>query len=340
MLTFELPQVFWLTPLPLLIRLLLPAAHRKQLALRVPFYHEWQALAGGSRINRASSATSWVLAILCWLLLVAAAAQPSWLGEPVNQPISGREMLLAVDLSESMTIEDMQVNGQAASRIDAVKAVLSEFIERRQGDKLGLILFGSQAYSHVPLTFDLPTLRTLLLESQPGFAGKYTAIGDAIGLAVKRLLERPEQSRVIVLLTDGANTAGNINPVKAAELAVSAGIKIYTIGVGANEMEIAGIFGTPLGSRRINPSADLDEKSLQMIADITGGQYFRAANTRELESIYRLLDQLEPTGEDQLTFRPRAALAHWPLALALLSSILLSIRWAWPGAKTGNWRRG
>jgi Ca-activated chloride channel family protein len=340
MLSFELPQVFWLAPLPLLVWLLLPATGRQQLALRVPFYRQWQALEGNGQPGGEPSKTNLLLAILCWLLLVTAAARPSWLGEPVHQAISGREMLLAVDLSESMTIEDMQVGGQTASRIDAVKAVLSEFIERRQGDKLGLILFGSQAYSHVPLTFDLATLRTLLLESQPGFAGKYTAIGDAIGLAVKRLLERPEQSRVIVLLTDGANTAGTIDPVKAAELASTAGIKIYTIGVGANEMEIPGIFGTPLGSRRINPSADLDEESLQAIADMTGGRYFRAANTRELDSIYRLLDQLEPTGEDLLIFRPQASLAHWPLALALLCSIILSIRWAWPGAVIRAWRRG
>ncbi len=340
MLSFELPLVFWLLPLPLLVWRLLPAAARQQAALRVPFYRQWQELEGTAQPGRETSRANLLLAAACWLLLVTAAAQPSWLGEPVQQPISGREMLLAVDLSESMTIEDMQVNGQAASRIDAVKAVLGEFIERRQGDKLGLILFGSQAYSHVPLTFDLATLGTLLLESQPGFAGKYTAIGDAIGLAVKRLLERPEQSRVIVLLTDGANTAGTIDPVKAAELAATAGIKIYTIGVGANEMEIPGVFGTPLGSRRINPSADLDEESLQAIADITGGQYFRAANTRELESIYRLLDQLEPTGKDHMIFRPRASLAHWPLALALLGSIVLSIRWAWPGTGIRVWRHG
>jgi Ca-activated chloride channel family protein len=333
MLSFELPHVFWLAPLPILAWLLLPEARRRQLALIVPFYQQWQALEGRQLAARATAKPGLILGVLCWLLLLTAAAQPSWLGEPVNQAISGREMLLAVDLSESMTIEDMQVAGQTASRIDAVKAVLSEFIQRRQGDKLGLILFGSQAYSHVPLTFDLQTLGTLLLEAQPGFAGKYTAIGDAIGLAVKRLLDRPEQSRVIVLLTDGANTAGSIDPVKAAQLAATAGIKIYTIGVGANEMEIPGIFGTPLGARRINPSADLDEKSLQLIADLTGGRYFRAANTRELESIYRLLDQLEPTGEEQLTFRPRAALAHWPLALALLCSILLGLRIARPGAK-------
>ena len=137
-------------------------------------------------------------------------------------------------------------------------------------------------------------------------------------------MERPEQSRVIVLLTDGANTAGTIDPVKAAELAATAGIKVYTIGVGANEMEIPGIFGLPLGARRINPSADLDEKSLKKIAELTGGAYFRASNTRELAEIYQLLDELEPTGEDELVFRPRTSLAHWPLAFALICSLLFA----------------
>jgi Ca-activated chloride channel family protein len=333
MLSLQIPQVLWLAPLPIVAWLVMPAARRQQLALWVPFYNDWQQLAGEHGSARPARKWAGAAAALIWLLLLMAAAQPTWLGEPVSQAISGREMLLAVDLSESMTIEDMQVNGQSAARIDAVKSVLNDFIERRQGDKLGLILFGSQAYSHVPLTFDLKTLRALLLEAQPGFAGKYTAIGDAIGLSVKRLLERPKQSRVIVLLTDGANTAGTIDPVKAAQLAVTAGIKIYTIGVGANEMKVPGIFGTQLGARRINPSADLDEKSLKLIADITGGRYFRAANTRELENIYQLLDQLEPTGEDQFMFRPRASLAHWPLALALLGSVLLALWIARPGLK-------
>jgi Ca-activated chloride channel family protein len=323
MLSLELPNILWLAPLPILVWLLAPSARRQQMALWVPFFNDWQQLEGKRSASRSPLLTALGLALI-WLALLLAAAQPSWLGEPVSQAISGREMLLAVDISESMTIEDMEINGQTAPRIDAVKAVVSEFVERRRGDKLGLILFGSQAYSHVPLTFDVTTLRTLLLEAQPGFAGKYTAIGDAIGLSVKRLLDRPEQSRVIVLLTDGANTAGTIDPVKAAQLAATAGIKIYTIGVGANEMEIPGIFGSPLGARRINPSADLDEKSLQQIADFTGGRYFRAANTRDLETIYQLLDQLEPTGEDQLMFRPRASLAHWPLALAFACSLAIA----------------
>ena len=264
------------------------------------------------------------------------------MGDHQTQQVSGREMLLAVDLSESMTIEDMQLSGQQVPRIIAVKRVVSDFVARRQGDKVGLVLFGSQAYYHVPLTFDLATLNTMLLEAQPGFAGQTTAIGDAIGLSVKHLLERPEQSRVVVLLTDGANTAGTMDPVKVARLAATAGIKIYAIGVGANEMMIPGLFGSSVGARRINPSADLDEDSLTQIAELTGGRYFRATNTQELNDIYALLDQLEPTGVDDIVFRPRASLAHWPLSIALALSLLLALAQVLPPLikqRTQQWRQ-
>ena len=244
-------------------------------------------------------------------------------------------MLLAVDLSGSMKIEDMVVDGEQTARIDAVKQVIGEFVTRRQGDKVGLILFGTQAYHHVPLTFDLTTLRTLLIEAQPGFAGKYTAIGDAIGLATKRLIDRPVQSRVVILLTDGANTAGVIEPIAAAELAAEADIKIYTIGVGANEMLVPGLFGSGLGARRVNPSADLDEQTLKKIAELSGGRYFRATNTEELNNIYQLLDQLEPTGQDEFIYRARNSLAHWPLGLALILSLFIAIEMALPT----QWRR-
>ena len=239
---------------------------------------------------------------------------------------------LGVDLSESMTMEDMQVSGRPAARIEAVKRVVRDFISRRQGDKVGLVLFGSQAFYHVPLTFDLNTLSTMLLEAQPGFAGQTTAIGDAIGISVKHLAQRPEQSRVVILLTDGANTAGILEPVKAARLAATAGIKIYTIGVGATEMLVPGLFGSNLGARRINPSADLDEDSLTQMAELTGGRYFRATDTEQLNEIYQLLDQLEPTGSDDLVFRPRASLAHWPLAAAFGLSLLMALAQMLPPA--------
>ena len=176
------------------------------------------------------------------------------------------------------------------------------------------------------MTFDRSTVKQLLDEAQLGFAGEKTAIGDAIGLAIKRLRERPADSRVLILLTDGANTAGEVAPLQAAELAKQTHVKIYTIGVGADQMTTPGIFGSSFGSRTINPSLDLDEESLQKIAQLTGGRYFRARNPEELQNIYELLDELEPIEQAEETFRPRKSFTHWPLgiALLLLSLLLLS----------------
>ncbi len=208
----------------------------------------------------------------------------------------------------------------SARWIGAVKAVMSDFVERREGDRLGLILFGTQAYVQAPLTFDHPTVERFLAEAEIGFAGEKTAIGDAIGLSVKRLLASEADSRVLVLLTDGTNTAGEVSPLEAARVAAEQGIRIYTLGFGAEEIEIPGLFG----SRRVNPSAELDEKTLRQIAGDTGGQYFRARNLDELQAIYQALDELEPTSQSGSLVRPRIAYFHWPLALALL----LSVCWA------------
>ena len=184
---------------------------------------------------------------------------------------------------------------------------------------MGLILFGDNAYLQVPLTFDRKTVQVLLDEAFIGMAGESTAIGDAIGLAVKRLRKNPSEQKVLILLTDGANTSGVVTPLKAAELAAGEGLKIYTIGIGADEMIVRSFFG----NRRVNPSRDLDEDTLRAIADKTGGRYFRARDAEELSKIYGLLDQLEPIEKDQQYFRPRKALYIWPLAGALTLSLLL-----------------
>jgi Ca-activated chloride channel homolog len=218
-----------------------------------------------------------------------------------------------------METPDMSFEGRELQRVDVVKYVVGDFVERRQSDRLGLILFGSQAYLQSPLTFDRMTVQKLLQEAQLGFAGQQTAIGDAIGLAVKRLRDRPADSRVLVLLTDGANTAGEVDPRQAADLAKLAGIKIYTVGVGADEM----VQQTFFGRRTVNPSADLDEGTLRYIAEQTGGLYFRARNPEELIQIYGELDKLEPIEQKDATFRPIKALYYWPLALALCLSLLL-----------------
>jgi Ca-activated chloride channel family protein len=218
-----------------------------------------------------------------------------------------------------MEEQDFVLRGTPVDRLSATKAVASEFIEQRVGDRLGLILFGREAYLQTPLTFDRETVGTLLLESAIGLAGKETAIGDAIGLAIRTLEDAgiEDGRRVLILLTDGANTAGAVDPLKAAELAAERSMVIYTIGVGADSMTVRTLFG----ERQINPSADLDEGALARIADLTGGRYFRARDTEELAEIYSILDELEPSESDQSGFRPVTELFYWPLAAAFLLAL-------------------
>lgn len=319
MLQFEWPWLFALLPLPWLVRRLLPAAAGATgAALRVPALGDFDVLLGSARgLERPRSGL--LLAALAWLALVTSAARPQWLGEAVEVPVSGRDLMLAIDLSESMRETDFVLEGRPVDRLTATKAVAREFIARRVGDRLGLILFGQQAYLHVPLTFDRDTVRQLLDESVIGLAGRQTAIGDALGLAVKRLREEQATHKVLVLMTDGRNTAGGIEPLRAAELAASAGLTVHTIGIGADEALQRGFFGTV----RINPSADLDEATLKAIAAKTGGQYFRARDLDELETIYTEIDRLEPLEHGGEHFRPTTALFYWPLALSLLLAVLL-----------------
>jgi len=322
MIEFAWPWMFLALPLPWFVRkLLAPAEPARGAALRVPFLRE---LARPGKVARLDHRRwSLWLAFAVWLLIVSASSRPQWLGDPLALPVSGRDLMLAVDLSQSMRETDFQIQGQQVDRLTATKWVANDFIARREGDRIGLILFGEQAYLQTPLTFDRDTVLTLLNESQIGLAGRATAIGDAIGLAVKRLRDNDEGNRVLILLTDGANTAGEVDPLQAAELAARESLTVYTIGIGADEMIVRGL----LGSRRVNPSADLDEKMLRTIADQTGGQYFRARDTAELEKIYLLLDELEPVERDPEIFRPVAALFHWPLATAIfLVTLLMTLK--------------
>lgn len=250
-----------------------------------------------------------------------AGAKPQWVGEPVPIQNEGRDMMLAVDLSGSMRTADMEFNGQLLPRVNVVKSVVADFVEQRHGDRLGLILFGDNAYVQAPLTFDRLTVKQLLEESFLGMAGNATAIGDAITLGIKRLKDRPDASRVLILLTDGENTAGQTQPLQAAELAQVAGVKIHTIGV-ASDLQIEDGFG--FFSRSKSASADLDENVLQAIADSTGGQYFRARDTQGLAAIYEALNQIEPVEQDERVYRPIQSFVHWPLAVALLLSFLLA----------------
>ena len=312
--------VFALLPLPWLVRRLIPSATPvEQAALIVPFLDDFSG--GDTRPGLQASTWPLTLAIIAWCLLVIAGARPQWLGEPIEQSISGRDLMLAVDLSGSMEEQDFILNNQRVDRLTATKWVAGDFISRRAGDRIGLILFGTQAYLQTPLTFDRKTVVTLLNESAIGLAGDNTAIGDAIGLAVKRLGDQQTSNRVLILLTDGANTAGEVSPIKSAELAAEKNLKIYTIGIGADEMIVRSFFG----SQRVNPSKDLDEETLTAIAKKTGGRYFRARDADELNQIYQILDQLEPVEKDKQYFRPKTELFYWPLGLALLLAAIISL---------------
>jgi Ca-activated chloride channel family protein len=271
--------------------------------------------AGATQDAAGSRAGRWMFAAI-WLLLVAAAIRPQWLGDPQPVPTTGRRLMLAIDVSGSMATEDM-AGGE--SRLRVVQQVAGRFIDGRHGDRVGLILFGTQPYLQAPLSADLTTVHRFLNEAVIGVAGTETAIGDAIGLAIKRLRDEantghpaaPGQT-VLVLLTDGVNDAGAMPPLEAARLAAQSGLRIYTIGVGAADDD-AGFFGAA--------NSDLDEDTLRQIAKLTGGEYFRATDANALREVYRQIDRLEPAAGTQQWLRPAAEWFDWPLAAALLLSL-------------------
>jgi Ca-activated chloride channel family protein len=316
-LEFAWPWVFLCIFLPVISYLFVsPARESSPSALLFPFTKMLASIQADT-VSRSSALLKW-LAMLAWLLLVIAAARPQWVGESIQVPVSGRSLMLAVDISGSMENEDMVINRRAVDRLTAVKAVAGEFIEKREGDYLGLILFGTRAYLQSPLSYDRKTIRILLNEAVTRLAGENTAIGDAIGLAVKRLKKQPQKNRVLILLTDGANTAGSIDPLKAADLAATESIKIYTIGVGDDSVQLSGIFGMRLRK------SDLDETTLKAIASKTGGQFFRARDIAQLQEIYQILDEIEPVTDENQSFRPITELYQWPLAMAVIFAMLIS----------------
>ncbi len=317
------PFALLLLPLPIFSWLFLSEQkqHRPE-AIKTPLFSQWQKL---SQTDNSSKSRRLLLIIsaLAWIALVVATARPQFIGEPLELPTTGRDLLLSIDISGSMEATDLQLNGREANRFDVVRHVMTEFIERREGDRIGLILFGERAYLQTPLTFDRKTVNYMLAETEIGLAGaSRTAIGDGIGLAVKRLKERPAENRVLILLTDGQNNAGELDPIAAAKLAQHAGVKIYTIGVGADEMMIRDLF---YGQRKVNPSEELDEETLMKVAELTGGQYFRARSKDELEKIYTELDKLEPVEDKPEIYRPVTELYFWPALLALLLHFLVLV---------------
>lgn len=340
MIEFAHPGLLALLPLPLLVWWLLPAAKTgRGAALRLPFHRRFEALDPGQR--RTARGAAWIVAAktLAWVCLVVAAARPIWIGEA--QPIStqGRDLMLALDLSGSMETPDFEVQGRSVDRLTIVREVAKQFVDRREGDRLGLVLFGSRAYLQAPITRDRPTLITLLDEAELGLAGEETAIGDAIGLAVKHLRERPADERVLVLLSDGENNAGVLEPLAAADLAAAEGIRIYTIGIGTGAQMVR----TPFGTRLVPGSGGPDESTLSEVARRTGGLYFRARDTAGLLAAHQQIDALERTEGEAVSVRPTRELFYWPLAAAvagvasLLAAALVREGWlAHRGRETGR----
>ena len=310
---------WWLLalPLPWIARRLLPPKRDAGAALKVPYGDRLSAIAGTRGPARARGIG--LLAWLAWALLCVAAARPQQLGPVLQPPQQGRDLMLAVDLSGSMGDEDMTLGGNSVDRLTAAKAVLADFLDRRVGDRVGLLVFGQQAYALTPQTMDRDTVREQLGDSVVGLAGQDTAIGDAIGLAVKRLREQPQGQRVLILLTDGVNTAGVLDPLKAAELAKSEGVRIHTIAFGGDGGSLS-VFGVPIQM----PGGDdtTDEAGLKRIADLTGGKAFRARDTDDLAGIYREIERIEPVDRPGEAVRPRVERYPWPLGGALACGLL------------------
>lgn len=310
--------VWWgalaLLPLPLLVYWLVPAI-KQSTPIYLPYLPTTEAKTSPKNLGAK------ILASLIWFFVVLAVARPVWYGEPVTTQPKHRDMMLVVDLSYSMKKEDMAVGGDYIDRLSAVKQVLSDFIAKREGDRLGLVLFADHAYLQTPLTLDRQTISEQLNRAVLRLIGTQTAIGEGIGLATKTFVDSDAPQRVMILLSDGSNTAGVIDPLEAAKIAKKYNTTIYTIGVGAGEMVVQDFFST----RTVNTAEDLDEKTLTEIATMTGGQYFRARDSKELANIYDTINQLEPISQASQTWRPQTEWFGVPLALALALSIVLTI---------------
>ena len=311
MIHFDWPWMLLAAPLPWVLARWLPPARPHGAALFLPFAAQVADL-GASATPRAARLRVWLFALI-WLLLMVAAVRPQWVGEPQPVAQTGRRLLLAIDVSGSMAARDM---AGRASRLEVVKQLAGEFIRRRHGDQVGLILFGTRPYLQAPLSTDLDTVNQFLQEATIGMAGPATALGDAIGLALKRLRSESERDAagrpssasgetVLVLLTDGSSNAGEMPPLPAARLAAASRLRTYTIGVGGGGDE----------------DSDLDEATLKAIAQATGGAYFRATDAAALQEAYARMDRLEPAAADDRWVKPSDEWFAWPLALALLLSV-------------------
>lgn len=305
---------FCLLPLPLLVFKFTPSVKSKA-AISLPYLPTQPAIAAPTNMFAK------VLAVATWVFLVTALARPVWYGAPVNVSPKHRDMMLVVDLSYSMSQKDMQQGDDFIDRLTAVKQVLKEFVAKRKGDRLGLIYFADHAYLQTPLTFDLHTVEEQVNHAVLKLIGTQTAIGEGIGLATKNFIDGDAPQRVMILLSDGSNNSGVMDPIEAAKIAKKYHTTIYTIGVGAGEMVVRNFFG----SQRVNTAKDLDEKTLTAIAKMTGGRYFRARDAKDLANIYDTINQLQPVEKASQTWRPQTEWFGLPLTIALVLSVILFI---------------
>ncbi|WP_109311852.1 VWA domain-containing protein [Ruegeria sp. AU67] len=312
MFSFAAPWVFLLLPLPFLVYRLAPPYREKSSSIRIPFFRHVAQAAGvepksGSVIPHRARFQAAAIALI-WLFLVAAMARPEKLGEPLVIEKSARDVVLALDISGSMDQRDFTTtDGAAKQRLAAVKDVLRQFIAERQGDRMALIIFGTRAFVQAPFTEDLNSLNGFLDQTQVGMAGPNTALGDAIGLGIRTFDSSKVDQRLMIVLSDGADTSSRMTPVNAAAIAAEKGVVIYTIGVGDPDTS---------GEDRV----DLD--ALKDIAERTGGEYFFADDEEALADTYARIDELNPRVVETQSYRPRESLAHYPLALALLTMLI------------------
>lgn len=314
---FAWPWMLAAIPLPWLVHALAPARASAIPALRVPWGGRLRKVASGALVQAGTRGFPW-LAMLAWMLLCVAAARPQQLGPAIAPPQVGRDMMLAVDLSASMGEQDMELGGRLVDRLTAAKAVLADFLDRRVGDRIGLVVFGDRAFALAPLTLDRDSVRQQLEASVVGLAGRATALGDAIALSTKRLLQQRTEQRVLIVLTDGVNTAGVLEPAKAAQIARDSGVRVHAIAFGGEGGGALSVFGFSLPGG----GDEVDEAGLQRIAELTGGRFFRARDTAALAGIYAEIDALEPVRRQGQPVRPRIERYPWPLGLALATALL------------------
>ncbi len=312
MLELAHPLALLALPLPALAWWLLPPHREQSSALRVPFFDEIVAAAGaraqhGAVVMRRRR-IQMLGAVLVWILLVVALAKPEWVGEPIVRNEAARDVMLAIDLSGSMDYRDFPAgDGSLLRRIDAVQRVVDRFVAARESDRIGLIVFGDRAYLQLPFTRDLTTARDLVALMDVGMAGPRTAIGDAIGLSIKSFETSAVDRRLLILLTDGNDTASKMTPINAAGIAALNGVEVYTIGVGNPEAS---------GEDRV------DFAALEAIAARTGGRFYDAADETSLEAVYRRIDELAAVDVRTTSWRPRQSMVHWPAGVALLVALL------------------